>query len=142
MEEALSIQERLAGLEDGLRQLHLQVDQLVNPTGKWLAKIRSALCEPDDFQAFLQACARIRKDLKLSDTGQPSAPGEAQSLEQRMIALERQVARLKLYLDQLVDPKGNWLKHVVGSMKDNLAFPEAMRLAAEIRRADRPADEE
>jgi hypothetical protein len=63
-----------------------------------------------------------------------------QSLEQRLALLEQEVAALKQHLAQL-DARPNWLERVTGSMKDNPAFPEAMRLGAAIRRADRPADD-
>jgi hypothetical protein len=63
------------------------------------------------------------------------------SLTQRLEILENEVARLKQRLDQIA-PEKNWIDQISGSMKDNPAFPEAMRLGAAFRQADRPAEDE
>jgi hypothetical protein len=64
------------------------------------------------------------------------------TIEERLFALEKEVALLKMRLDQLTAPKGNWLERVNGSVPDKEAFDEAMRLAAEILRADQPPRDE
>ena len=66
---------------------------------------------------------------------------EKLTVEERLTALEREVASLKLQLDQLTSPKGDWLEKVSGSMKDLPEFKEAMKYAAEILRADQPPKE-
>jgi hypothetical protein len=61
-------------------------------------------------------------------------------LEERVALLEAEVAQLK----QLVRPTApakNWLERITGSMKDNSAFDEVIRLGHEFRQADRPPDE-
>jgi hypothetical protein len=61
------------------------------------------------------------------------------TIEQRLAALEADVARLK----QLVSasPAANWFERVSGSMKDDPAFEEVLRLGRETRQADRPSDD-
>lgn len=66
---------------------------------------------------------------------------EPVTVEERLTALEREVAQLSLKVEQLANPKGNWIERISGTMTDDPAFAEAMRLGAEIRRADRPPDE-
>jgi hypothetical protein len=69
-------------------------------------------------------------------------PIEPVTVEERLAALEREVAKLSIKLEQLVNPKGNWIERMITRKpNDNPAFEEAMRLGAEIRRADRPPDE-
>lgn len=65
---------------------------------------------------------------------------QERTMEQRLQALEQEVALLKQRLDQL-QPQMSWIDRVSGSMKDEPEFGEVIRLGAEIRRADRPADE-
>jgi hypothetical protein len=60
------------------------------------------------------------------------------TVEERLFALEREVALLKMRLEQLTSPKGSWLERVSGSVTEEEALDEAMRLAAEILRADQP----
>jgi hypothetical protein len=62
------------------------------------------------------------------------------TIEQRLEALEQEVAELKRRLDA-AKPQGSWLDQVIGSMKDEPDFGEVIRLGAAIRRADRPPDE-
>jgi hypothetical protein len=64
------------------------------------------------------------------------------TIEQRLRALETEVAQLKQCLDKLVAPKKNWLEKISGSMEKYPEFGEVLRLGAEIRRADRPADDD
>jgi hypothetical protein len=66
---------------------------------------------------------------------------ETTTLTERVAALEREVAFLKMRLIQLTTP-ADWLDRISGSMKDEPAFAEAMRMAAEIRRSDRPSDDD
>jgi hypothetical protein len=63
------------------------------------------------------------------------------TVEDRIAALEKEVAELRRRIDEATRPQENWLQKMAGSMKDNPAFPEAMALAAAWRRADRPAEE-
>lgn len=63
------------------------------------------------------------------------------TIEQRLSALEKEVADLKTRL-QTTNGAGYWLVRVAGSMKDYPEFAEVIRLGREIRQADRPADEE
>ena len=65
------------------------------------------------------------------------------SLEQRVAALEEEVATLKRRLEELLPKKDeNWIEKISGSMKDFPEWEEVARLGAEIRRADRPADDD
>lgn len=61
----------------------------------------------------------------------------ANKTEQRLAKLEEQVAELKRRLDSAPAKNGNWLDKVIGSMANNPAFDEAMKLAADIRRKQR-----
>jgi hypothetical protein len=62
------------------------------------------------------------------------------SLEERVKALEKEVADLKQQLLEL-SFRGTWLEKVTGSMKDYPEFEEVLRLGAEIRAADRPPED-
>ena len=64
------------------------------------------------------------------------------TIEERLAALEKEVAQLKQQLEQIIRSV-NWLDRVAGSMKDipESEFAEFVRLGREIRQADRPADE-
>lgn len=63
--------------------------------------------------------------------------------EHRLVALREQVVDLKRQLAELTPKDGkNWLDDVIGSMKDYPEFEEVARLGAEIRRADRPTDDD
>jgi hypothetical protein len=64
---------------------------------------------------------------------------EVETLEQRVAALEREVADLRQQLT--VKKDGNWLARVAGVVKDEDAFWQAMEYAKEFRNADRPEDE-
>jgi hypothetical protein len=64
------------------------------------------------------------------------------TMEERLAALEKEVALMKMRLEQLTAPKGNWIEQTSGCMKGLEAeFAEAMRLSAEILRADQPPRE-
>jgi hypothetical protein len=60
---------------------------------------------------------------------------ELAEIEQRLAALEKDVGDLKRIVGAPTE-NGNWIEKISGSMVGNPAFPEAMRMAAEIRRAD------
>ncbi|HVC96954.1 MAG TPA: hypothetical protein VND64_24965 [Pirellulales bacterium] len=60
-----------------------------------------------------------------------------ETIEQRVTALEKEVADLKKQLPR----KDNWVDEIVGSMKDFPEFDEVLRLGAEFRRSQHPPDE-
>ncbi len=62
------------------------------------------------------------------------------NLEQRMVAVEQAVQELKLSVQER-KPAPDWLARVIGSMQDEPDFEQVVALGAEIRRADRPAEE-
>ncbi len=65
------------------------------------------------------------------------------SLEERLTALEKQVAELQQQVEQLrkrwplTEPKPNWLEQISGSMADFPEFDEVLRLGREIRQSMR-----
>jgi hypothetical protein len=59
-------------------------------------------------------------------------------LEQRVHALEGQIARLKAELEELRGPEVPWWKKISGSFADDPDFDEAMRLGREWRESFRP----
>lgn len=61
--------------------------------------------------------------------------------EQRLSALEREMAELKRQLDEQRQ-SGNWIEKITGSFKDDPDFGEILRLGREARQADRPMDDE
>lgn len=61
-----------------------------------------------------------------------------QSLEQRVAVLEKLVNDLRA---ELTARPGNWLDRLTGSVKDQEAFEEAMRLGREFRRTGRVPDQ-
>ena len=65
----------------------------------------------------------------------------ATSLEERMTALEAEVARLKKALESEARPLP-WWKKIVGVYKDDPEFEEAMRLGREYRESLRPKDDD
>lgn len=81
----------------------------------------------------------VKKSKKTTKTQQRARPNP---VEKRLSDLEKQVASLRSELKRLVVQDENWIGGISGSMKDNPAFEEAMRLGAEIRRADRPSRDE
>jgi hypothetical protein len=63
------------------------------------------------------------------------------TIEQRLSRLEAEVAELKQRIDSSTGD-GNWIARISGSMKDEPAFDEVLRLGREIRQADRPPDDD
>ena len=59
-------------------------------------------------------------------------------LEQRLAAVERQVAELRR---QLGPPATNWIEEIAGSFENDPAFAEVVKYGREAREADRPADQ-
>ncbi len=62
------------------------------------------------------------------------------TIEQRLVNLERTVAQLKYYL-QITTTTNNWLKKVTGSISDEQAFLEVLEYGKSFREADKPTDE-
>jgi hypothetical protein len=62
------------------------------------------------------------------------------TVEQRLGALEKQVAELKQRLD-IGEAGATWLERVAGSFQGDADFLEILRLGREIRQADRPPDD-
>jgi hypothetical protein len=60
------------------------------------------------------------------------------SMEQRMKALEEEVARLKAMLDQRTTSTVPWTKQIAGTFADDPLYDEAMRLGREYRESTRP----
>src|SRR5215208_5914532 len=60
------------------------------------------------------------------------------TVEQRLLALEREVAAIKSRLgaSALHPPDADWISAISGSMKDEPEFDEVAKLGREIRRAD------
>ncbi|BAZ14433.1 hypothetical protein NIES4071_62770 [Calothrix sp. NIES-4071] len=58
-------------------------------------------------------------------------------LEERVAALEAEVARLKNQLEHQAETATPWWKKVAGKFKDNPAFEEAMSLGREYRESQR-----
>jgi hypothetical protein len=67
---------------------------------------------------------------------------EPDSLEQRVDVLEREVAALKGQLPATEPKRDNWIEKITGTFEGDPEFAEIVRLGAEIRRRDRPADED
>ena len=61
-------------------------------------------------------------------------------LEQRVHALEAQVARLKAELEEIRGPQVPWWEKISGSFADDPDFDEAMRLGREWRDSFRPKE--
>lgn len=56
------------------------------------------------------------------------------SIEERLAILEKEVAELKQGKGQ---DKGNWIRKISGSFKDDPEFGEILRLGKEIRESDK-----
>lgn len=66
---------------------------------------------------------------------------ESSSLEHRVEALEREIAALKERLDG--PPKHeNWIEKITGTFEGDAEFAKIVKLGAELRRKNRPADDE
>ncbi len=59
---------------------------------------------------------------------------DTENVEQRLAALERELAELKRGIPAAGKP--DWRKQVAGSFKDEPEFDEVLRLGREIRQAD------
>ena len=64
------------------------------------------------------------------------------TLEERVAALESEVARLKQERANEAPPKKPWWEEIRGTFKDDTAYQEAMRLGREYRASLRPKDKE
>ena len=62
------------------------------------------------------------------------------TIEERLTAVEKAVADLQHRLAE-GRPSPRWLEHLVGSVRDEELFREAMRLGREYRESDRPTDD-
>ena len=60
------------------------------------------------------------------------------SIEQRVAALEVEVARLKQQIEALTKPSGPWWQEICGSFENDPIYEEAMRLGREYRESLRP----
>ena len=69
---------------------------------------------------------------------------EAMTVEQRLEALEKEVAHLQQQLAAVSEPKKSWIDRIGegGPQFSDAEAREFMELCAELRRADRPSDEE
>ena len=75
------------------------------------------------------------------------------SLEQRLEAIEAEIAQLKQRIapgepddgsqtrQPQTHPESNWLEQITGSFKDDPIFDEVLAYGREFRDADRPNDE-
>lgn len=59
-------------------------------------------------------------------------------IEQRVAALEADVARMKEQLEKVVPAQKDWLDEVYGAFEDDPIYEEAMRLGREYRESLRP----
>lgn len=64
------------------------------------------------------------------------------SLEERVAALEAEVADLKQARESVVEPETPWWQEIWGTFKDDPAYAEAMRLGRKYRESLRPKAEE
>jgi hypothetical protein len=70
---------------------------------------------------------------------------DAKTIEERLAAVERELADLKTRLppEPVPMPKSeNWVEKISGSMKDYPEFDEVLRLGKEFRDSDRPSDDD
>lgn len=64
------------------------------------------------------------------------------TLEERVAALEAELALLKKERTKEAQPKRPWWEEIRGTFKNDPAYEEAMRLGREFRESLRPRDEE
>jgi len=62
------------------------------------------------------------------------------SLEERVAALEVEVARLKQQIDAVTKPSGQWWQEICGAFEGDPIYEEAMRLGREYRESLRPKE--
>ena len=62
----------------------------------------------------------------------------APQIEQRLAALEAEVAHLKEQLANVARSKGDWLNEIYGAFENDPIYDEAMRLGREYRESLRP----
>ena len=62
----------------------------------------------------------------------------AQTLEQRLVALEAEVAKIKATVETQQEPKKPWWEKIAGTFKDDPHYEEAMRLGRKYRESLRP----
>jgi hypothetical protein len=62
-------------------------------------------------------------------------------VEDRLAALEEEVAVLRLRLDGS-RPSGDWLTQVAGSMQNQPDFAQVLELGRQARHADKPVDQQ
>jgi hypothetical protein len=60
-------------------------------------------------------------------------------LEDRVASLEKEIARLKLQLDNK-KPKGSWVDEISGAFEGDEGFREILRLGKELRDAEQAED--
>lgn len=60
------------------------------------------------------------------------------SIEERVAALEVEVARLKQQIEALNKPSGPWWQEIYGAFENDPIYEEAMRLGREYRESLRP----
>jgi hypothetical protein len=66
----------------------------------------------------------------------------AQTLEERVAALEAEVARLKQTQSEAAESEKPWWEQIRGRFKNDPAYQEAMRYGREYRESLRPSDYE
>ena len=66
---------------------------------------------------------------------------DMKSVEERLAAVEQELAELKRRLPPSFDKK-NWVEEISGSMKDFPEFDEVLRLGREFRQSLRPRPED
>lgn len=66
----------------------------------------------------------------------------AESLEQRLAALEAEVARLREKVEAIPVEDGRWWNKIAGTFADDPIYEEAMRLGREWRESFRPGPED
>jgi hypothetical protein len=64
------------------------------------------------------------------------------SLEERVAALEAEVARLKQERESAAEAQKPWWEEIRGTFKNDPIYTEAMRLGREYRESLRPKDDE
>jgi len=70
-------------------------------------------------------------------------PSKPRTIDERLAMLESEVAKLKAQLEQLTNPKGNWLDRMSGSMSHLPPefWAEYRKIMEELDQADRAASD-